>query len=68
MPSAQKRLGELDALMADKNFWNNREQAQKLIDEANALRNKAEPLLRAGDVKETSASGRVFPRRWSTAL
>src|SRR2546422_903521 len=33
--------------MADKNFWNNREQAQKLIDEANALRNKAEPLLKA---------------------
>ena len=30
--------------MAADNFWNNREQAQKLIDEANALRNKLEPL------------------------
>jgi peptide chain release factor 2 len=44
---AQKRLGELSALMAAENFWNNREQAQKLIDEANSLRNKIEPLLKA---------------------
>src|SRR5215510_13503541 len=33
--------------MAADNFWNNREQAQKLIDEANSLRNKTEPLLKA---------------------
>jgi peptide chain release factor 2 len=33
--------------MAGDSFWNNREQAQKLIDESNTLRNKAEPLLRA---------------------
>ena len=31
--------------MASDTFWNNREQAQKLIDEANTLRNKLEPLL-----------------------
>jgi peptide chain release factor 2 len=30
--------------MAADNFWNNREQAQKLIDEANALRGRLEPL------------------------
>src|SRR5882762_9270905 len=47
VPGAQKRLGEINALMAADNFWNNREQAQKLIDEANALRNKTEPLLKA---------------------
>ena len=47
MPGAQQRLGELDALMAGEKFWNNREQAQKLIDEANSLRNKVEPLLKA---------------------
>ena len=47
MPGAQKRLGELDALMAAESFWNNREQAQKLIDEAGSLRKKIEPLLRA---------------------
>ncbi len=33
--------------MAAENFWNNREQAQKLIDEANSLRKKIEPLLKA---------------------
>jgi peptide chain release factor 2 len=33
--------------MAADNFWNNREQAQKLIDESNSLRNKIEPLLKA---------------------
>ena len=47
MPGAQKRLGELDALMAAESFWNNREQAQKLIDEAGSLRKKTEPLLKA---------------------
>lgn len=33
--------------MASDTFWNNREQAQKLIDEAGALRKKIEPLLAA---------------------
>src|SRR5436309_11169865 len=33
--------------MAADNFWNSREQAQKLIDEANSLRTKTEPLLKA---------------------
>ena len=47
VPSAQKRLGELNALMAGETFWNNREQAQKLIDESNSLRNKIEPLLKS---------------------
>lgn len=47
MPGAQKRLGELNALMAAENFWNNRESAQKLIEEANLLRAKTEPLLKA---------------------
>jgi len=33
--------------MAAESFWNNREQAQKLIDESNSLRGKIEPLLQA---------------------
>src|SRR5712675_384142 len=33
--------------MATDNFWNNREQAQKLIEEANSLRSRIEPLLKA---------------------
>jgi peptide chain release factor 2 len=43
----QKRQAELDALMAADSFWNNREQAQKFIDESNSLRKKVEPLLKA---------------------
>jgi peptide chain release factor 2 len=45
--ACKRRLGELDALMAAENFWDKREQAQKLIDEAGALRRKIEPLLDA---------------------
>jgi peptide chain release factor 2 len=33
--------------MAHQNFWNSREQAQKLIDEASSLRKKTDPLLQA---------------------
>src|SRR3974377_1304969 len=33
--------------MAADSFWNNREQAQKLIEESNSLRDKTEPLLKA---------------------
>jgi len=33
--------------MAADNFWTNREQAQKLIEEANTLRGKIDPLLKA---------------------
>jgi peptide chain release factor 2 len=33
--------------MAGDKFWNNREQAQKLIEESNTLRNKTEPLFKA---------------------
>jgi len=33
--------------MAADNFWNNREKAQEVIDEANSLRNKIEPLFAA---------------------
>ncbi len=47
MPGAQKRMGELDVLMAAGDFWNNKDQAQKFIDESNSLRQKVEPLLKA---------------------
>jgi peptide chain release factor 2 len=40
----QKRSSELNSLMADENFWNNREKAQTFIDEAGVIRNKLEPL------------------------
>ncbi len=47
MPGAQKRLAEISGLMAAEGFWNNREQAQKLIEESNGLRERVEPLLQA---------------------
>jgi hypothetical protein len=47
VPGTQKRLGELDATMAADAFWNNRDTAQKLIDEATLLRRKVDPLLSA---------------------
>jgi peptide chain release factor 2 len=40
----QKRFTELNSLMADETFWNNREKAQGFIDEAGVIRNKIEPL------------------------
>ncbi|MDB6034034.1 MAG: Peptide chain release factor 2 [Verrucomicrobiales bacterium] len=33
--------------MSDEKFWNNREQAQKVIDEANTIKKKIEPVLKA---------------------
>lgn len=33
--------------MAGESFWNSREQAQKLIEESNSLKNRIEPLLKA---------------------
>jgi len=47
VPGTQKRLGELEAQMTLDTFWNNREQAQKVIDEANSLRGRIEPLVQA---------------------
>lgn len=47
VPGTQKRLSEIESLMAADNFWGNRESAQKTIDEANTLRGKIEPLLQA---------------------
>ena len=73
MPAAQKRLGEINALMAAENFWNNREKAQSVIDEANSLRNKIEPLFKAekslddfrvmvelGEAEPADAQSKVF--------
>jgi peptide chain release factor 2 len=43
----QKRIGELESLMAGDAFWNNREQAQKTIEESNTIKGKLEPLANA---------------------
>lgn len=43
----QQRLEQIEARMARDDFWANREQAQKLIEEAAGLRKKIEPVLAA---------------------
>jgi peptide chain release factor 2 len=45
VPTLQKRLSEINGQMGVDTFWNNREQAQKIIDEAGTLRGRLEPLL-----------------------
>lgn len=47
MPKQTARLTEIEALMTRDTFWDNREQAQKLIDESNSLRRKVDPVLAA---------------------
>ncbi len=47
VPNVQKRLTEIDAEMTRETFWNNREQAQKLIDEAATQRRRIDPVLLA---------------------
>jgi peptide chain release factor 2 len=47
LAGAQRRLVELEAEMGRESFWNNREQAQRLIDESNTLRKKVDPILQA---------------------
>jgi len=47
VPRQQARLAEIEAAMARDTFWDNREQAQKLIDEANGIRRKVDPVVAA---------------------
>jgi peptide chain release factor 2 len=43
-----QRLAELEAQMTRDTFWNNRETAQKVINETNDIRGKLDPLVRLG--------------------
>lgn len=47
MPGTEKRLKEIDALMAREDFWSHRDKAQQLVDEAARLRGRIEPLREA---------------------
>ena len=59
-PHCKNGLGELNSLMAEENFWNNREKAQGFIDEADVIRNKTRAALKAGE------AARRFPRHART--
>ncbi|HTI70182.1 MAG TPA: peptide chain release factor 2 [Candidatus Limnocylindria bacterium] len=45
VPLAQKRITEFEAQMGSESFWNNPDQARKVIDELNGLKRKVEPQL-----------------------
>ena len=48
LPQLQKRLAELEAQMASDSFWGNQEAARKVIDTANGLKKKVEPMTAFG--------------------
>ncbi|HET9375227.1 MAG TPA: peptide chain release factor 2 [Chthoniobacterales bacterium] len=50
-PKLQARLTELENRMAAADFWSNKEQAQKVIDETGLIRAKVQPL--AGLIRKT---------------
>jgi peptide chain release factor 2 len=45
LPALQTRLGEIESLMAEPDFWDRKEQAQKQVEEVSALRARIQPLL-----------------------
>ena len=47
VPKAQNRLTEIEGEMSQDNFWDNRNYAQKLVDESSAIKRLIEPLLKA---------------------
>ena len=47
VPKAQNRLTEIEGEMSQDNFWDNRNYAQKLVDESSAIKRRIEPLLKA---------------------
>ena len=48
LPQLQKRLAELEAQMASDTFWSNQEAARKVIDTANSLKKKVDPMTAFG--------------------
>jgi peptide chain release factor 2 len=44
-PKLQARLAEIEGLMAEPDFWNNKERAQQQVEEVSTLRGKVLPLV-----------------------
>ena len=65
LPGAQRRIAEYDAQMASDQFWSNQELAKKVIEEANQLKKRVEPMVsfeqRAADVRELLDLGETEP-------
>ncbi len=72
MPRQQARLAEIEAAMSRDNFWDNRENAQKTIDESNGIRRKTEPVLAAEkqlrDLRDLTELAELEPEPSQAAL
>ena len=66
------RLKELDDIMARDGFWDERERAQKTLEEASSLRKKVEPLVKAEneleDLRVMVELGKAEPPEAQTTL
>jgi peptide chain release factor 2 len=45
LPALQTRLGEIESRMAEPDFWDRKEQAQKQVEEVSGLRARIQPLV-----------------------
>ena len=72
LPGAQRRIAEYDAQMASDNFWANQELAKKVIEEANQLKKRVEPMVnfeqRSEDVRGLLDLGEAEPPAGQDAL
>jgi len=72
LPGAQRRIAEYDAQMASDNFWGNQELAKKVIEEANQLKKRVEPMVtfeqRTEDVRGLLDLGESEPPAGQDAL
>jgi peptide chain release factor 2 len=48
LPKLQTRLAEVEGLMAEPDFWSNKELAQQRVEEVSSLRGRINPLLEVG--------------------
>jgi peptide chain release factor 2 len=72
LPQLQKRLAELEAQMASDTFWGNQDAARKVIDEANGLKKKVEPMTsfakRVDDISVLLELGEAEPAAGQDAI
>jgi peptide chain release factor 2 len=72
LPQLQKRLAELEAQMAGDTFWGNQDAARKVIEEANGLKKKVEPMLtyakRVEDIQVLLELGEAEPAASQDAI
>lgn len=72
LAGAQRRIAEFDAQMASDGFWSNQEVAKKVIEEANLLKKKVEPMVafdrHAVDLRDLLDLGEAEPPAGQEAI